>query len=255
MQLSSKKQRILIFSDPHQDIRRVEHILKHEDWDKVVCLGDWFDSRDYNTEADLEKTCEFLKKWLNKPEFVTLFGNHDTSYLYFNNKLICGGYKLWKDDFITDFFGEDLLQFKKKFLWYLWVDDFLCTHAGLHIAHLPPRFELNKPNLTKWLDQEIDKAEIYLNSGESYWLYMAGAARGGPQLLGGINWLDFNHEFEPITEIKQIVGHTNGERIRGHHLDGEVDLKKAPNLDIDCHLSEYLIIENGEIKIKKYSDI
>lgn len=51
-----------------------------------------------------------------------------------------------------------------------------------------------------------------------------------------------------------MVGHTSDSAIRKHHLDGSFDLNDG-DLCIDCHLSQYLIINNGKLTVKKYIDL
>jgi hypothetical protein len=231
-------------------------ILAAESPDIVVCLGDWFDSFFHNTTPEVEATCDFLKKFLQKDNCYTLMGNHDIQYLYDNATLICSGYERGKKNLISTFFGRELIPtFREKFLWYIWVDDFLCTHAGLHPVHLPPMMKLNHNNVSGFLDTEIRRAEDALISGERFWLYGGGRVRGGSQPRGGINWLDFNHEFEPIEGLKQIVGHTTSAAIRTHHADGTINPCEAENLCIDCHLNQYLLITNKVLTIKKFSEL
>jgi hypothetical protein len=255
MNLSSQNKRILVFSDPHQNIPYVEHLLNKEKYDVAVCLGDWFDSFNLNSERDLELTCNFLKKWLFKDNFYTCIGNHDIQYLFDNNSTICSGYSRDKDLFITDYLGSFLPPIRDKFLWYLWIDDFLCSHAGINSRSFPFNQEINKPAITTWLDEQIDQAVPKLINGSHHWFYGAGEGRGGRQKIGGITWQDFDTEFEPIDGLKQLVGHSSHNIILNHHTDGSLDLKTCDNLDIDCHLNEYLIISNGKLQIKKLKDL
>lgn len=258
MQLSSHKNTILVVSDVHQDVARLDYILEKENYDMVLCLGDWFDSHIKNRPEDVRATCEFLKKWFKKSNFYTLMGNHDVQYLYPNDTVICTGYDLGKDMFITEFFGHEMLPIiRQRFLWYIWLDDFLCTHAGVHQAHFRPDLKLKKPEVTAWLDTQIESAEACLETGQRHWLYSAGRARGGRYPYGGINWLDFNSEFEPIDGLKQIVGHTASRvgKIRTHETDGRFDIASSENLCIDCHLQEYLSIFNGKVTIKRTIDL
>ena len=254
-QISSKDKRIIVFSDPHQEVEKVKKILTKENYDQVVCLGDWFDSSDYNQETDWVKTCEFLKKWLFKPNFYTCIGNHDIQYFFGNKTTICSGYYPKKDKVITERFGSFFPAIREKFLWYLWIDDFLCSHAGVNTYHFPPTLKVNKKEVTDWLDVQIKFAEPPLFNGGYHWLYGAGAARGGRQNIGGITWQDFDSEFKPIEGLKQLVGHSSHRTILNHIDDGNVDLTQSENLDIDCHLNEYLLIHNGKLTIKRLQDL
>jgi hypothetical protein len=256
VKLSSKNKTILLFSDPHQEVDKARKIIKAEQPDLTVCLGDWFDSIFYNSLTDVEATCSFLKKYIYEKSFVTLMGNHDLHYLYHNATTICSGYERGKDLLITEFFTDVLMPtFRSRFRWYVWIDDFLCTHAGLSPIHLPPAQNLDEKSLSEFLNREIARAEDALIGGERFWLYGAGSVRGGRQNRGGIVWLDFNHEFEPIEGLKQIVGHTSSKAIRPHHTDGIINVADCENLCIDCHLNEYLIIRDGKLTIKKFIDL
>lgn len=255
MNLSSEKNKILVFSDPHQEINRVEYILRKENYDIAVCLGDWFDSFTYNSEYDVESTCRFLKKWVPKDNFFTCIGNHDIQYLHSNNTTICSGYDQNKDLFITNCFGNFLPFIRDKFKWYIWIDEFLCSHAGVNTYHFDPLMELTKDGVTKWLDKQIQYSELSLINGGRHWLYGAGQSRGGSQKVGGITWQDFDCEFIPIKGIKQLVGHTPHNIILNHKEDGNLDFTACENLDIDCHLNQYLLIQNKKIKICNYKDL
>ena len=255
MTLNSDKKSILIFSDPHQEINKVEYILEHENYDIAVCLGDWFDSFHQNSKYDVEKTCKFLKKWIFKENFFTCLGNHDIHYLYDNNTTICSGYDPGKHKFISNRLGHFRIPIRDKFHWYIWIDNFLCSHAGINTYHFNPMIDLTKDGVTKWLDKQIKSAELKLINGEHHWLYGAGAGRGGRQNIGGIIWQDFDVEFSPIEGIRQLVGHTPHPTILNHKEDGNLDFTTCDNLDIDCHLNQYLIISNKKLQIRKYQDL
>jgi len=255
MNLKSQNKRILVFSDPHQNIAYVEYILSRENYDVAVCLGDWFDSFYLNEEQHLQSTCDFLKKWIFKDNFYTCIGNHDVHYLFDNHHTICSGYSREKDIFITDCFGSFLPAIRDKFLWYLWIDDFLCSHAGINHRSFPFNQRISKPEITTWLDEQVNQAVPSLINGSRHWLYGAGEGRGGNQKIGGITWQDFRTEFEPIDGLKQIVGHSSHKRVVGHYSDGNLDLTTCENLDIDCHLNEWILIQNGKLQIKSIKDL
>ena len=222
-----------------------------------MCVGDFFDSFDYNSVSDVEKTCDFLRNWMFKDNFFSEFaGNHDLPYLYGNTYTFCSGYTKEKDGLITEILGKDLAAIRDKFKWYIWVDDYLCTHAGLHSYHLHPKVNpANKEQLTKWLEhREIEQSKLHLESGGSYLTYRAGKARYGNQKYGGLTWLDCDGEFEPIDGLKQIFGHSYR---RNNKIERVCDYpyESMDNLCIDTNLNEYLIISNGKADIKKYADL
>lgn len=255
MQISSENSTVLVFSDPHQDIGRVERILARENYDIAVCLGDWFDSFFYTSPGNIKATCQFLKKWIFKPGFVSCIGNHDIHYLYDNATTICSGFSNENDAIILAELGSFLPVIRDRLKWYIWIDDTLCTHAGLNAYHLPPHAKLDKISLSVWLDEQIKQAELHLCNGGRHWLYGCGTARGGRQKFGGLIWQDFNEEFETIDELPQIVGHTNRRSIGTLATSPCLKREEAHDLCIDCNLSEYLLILNGKVTVKSYMDL
>lgn len=256
MELSSEKQTILVLSDPHQEIDKLETILKKENYDIAVCLGDYFDSFSHNSEQDVIKTCKFLKKYLFEPRFFTTVGNHDISYLWdYTRHTQCSGYYRWKDQLITKEFGSFMPAIREKFLWYLFVDDRLLSHAGLHPSLLPPNQKLDKKSLSKWLNSQVKQAEISLASNGQHFLFCAGQGRDGSQTVGGLTWNCFDSEHSPIEGLAQIMGHTSHSNILSHHTEGSLDVNDWNDIDIDCHLNEYLTIKDGKLTIKKFIDL
>ena len=250
MELNSTKNTILVFSDPHQDIDTVKFILEKENYDQVVCLGDWFDSKFHQDLFHTEKTCEFLSEFLFKENFFTCIGNHDIQYLYDNESVLCGGYSEKRKKIINKFFKKNIQKVREKFLWYIWIDDYFCSHAGLNEIHFSPYVSVNKKDISDFLNKEIEISTQSLLMGKENWLYMAGLARGGFLKKGGITWQDFRKEFYPIEGLKQIVGHTRHKEVSYHEEDS---LKE--NICIDCDLIEYIKFFNQNISVQKYSNL
>lgn len=252
MNLDSQNKRILIITDIHQDIRKAEYILEKENYDICVNAGDEFDSFIYDTGADVEKTCNFIKKYIFKDNFYFIFGNHDLHYLYNNKYTICSGYEKRKDNLIKFHLNKQLPDIRNKFLHYLFVDEFLITHAGLNQNHLPTNLNINnKEELIKWLDREVYLTKLHLESGGTYWTYRAGQARGGSQKFGGWCWADWHEEIEPINGLNQICGHTTQRDYKVAVKIGENSI----NYCADTNLSQYIIINNGNVEIKNYGDL
>jgi len=131
MKLTSKNKRILVLADPHQDVNKLDRIIKAEAADEVVCLGDWFDSFFLDSPYHVENTGKSLINFLNKENCHTLMGNHDLHYFYPSKYTICSGYANDKRDYIDEMLGPLKNHLAKKFKWYIQIDNFLCTHAGV----------------------------------------------------------------------------------------------------------------------------
>jgi len=253
MKLSSDNKRILVCGDVHHQTYKLHSIIKQESPDFIVVLGDWFDSHIYDTLYDCEKTAKYLKKFIFQDNTVTLWGNHDLHYFFTNKNLQCSGYTMNKDLCITDALDPVFNHVKERFQWYIWVDDYLCTHAGLHPRFIPPHVKTND-DIDNFLNSELEKIHTNIISSKNYWAYGAGRARYGSQSVGGITWLDFVDEFEPIDGLKQIVGHTfsRNNKIYCYNREKYQDPTQDDNICVDANLDEYLVIHNGKLTIKQY---
>lgn len=256
MKISSENKKVLIISDIHHQIDKLHKIIKHEAPDITLVLGDWFDSYDHDSTDVCINVAKYLLKYIHQDNVYTLWGNHDLHYFYTNRRLICSGYSNGKDLCITDALYPKFNEIKEKFLWYVWVDDFLCTHAGLHPYFLHPKMNINQEEVDLFLKREEELCKIAIVSDKPHWMYAAGNARGGPSKYGGIVWCDFEDEYKPIEGLKQIVGHTYSyvNKIRSHKTESDNPLEWQ-NICIDCNLNEYLIISNGKMEIKQYINI
>lgn len=249
MKISSTNKKILIFSDPHQELEKVKKIIKAENADVNICLGDWFDSHFYDSDDACRDTVAYLKdEFLPFNKNITLIGNHDTHYLFSNRYTICSGYEDRKANIIGKTIGENREDFVRKFSWFLYVDDYLCTHAGLHKMFIHP-FVSSQNDLYEHLTIQSNEANINIRTNQLHWFYGAGRARGGHQEKGGIVWLDFDREFGPIKGIDQIVGHTYRKQGRIKRYAG------TDNYCIDTNLNQWITISNGKIETKNYSDL
>lgn len=253
MNLSSANKRILILADPHQDAEKMERIIKAEAADEVVCLGDWFDSLFCNSRSHIEQTCNLLARFVCAPNRHTLWGNHDLHYFYPSGHSICSGYNKKNEAQINSCLGASKNVIADKFKWYIKIDDFLCTHAGLSPHHISPLLDVK--DVDSFLNREGEMASVKLKTGQYHWFYAAGQARNGRLKKGGIVWLDFDDEFEAVDGLKQIVGHTYSKAIHPPDEDRGLNPNDWNDICIDCNLNQYLIIHNKKIEVKNYIDL
>lgn len=214
---------MLVIPDIHHKIDIAESILKKHPDEPVIFLGDYFD--DFLDTPEITKTTAlWLKRHLNDPNKIFLFGNHDLSYAYSHiNGLVCSGWTREKQRVITETLTQEDWA-KLKFCHE--AEGFLFTHAGktAPLEHY-----------------RLDNSEIRdtLAEGSLHILVAAGRGRGGMAKWGGITWCDFYREFSPIRGVKQIFGHTPSEEPR--ERDG--------NWCLDTHLKHYAIVHDGKVEI------
>lgn len=234
--------KVLIISDVHTKIDRVEKIIKFEGPDQIVFLGDEFD--DWNeTPDDTRDTAAWYDWSVNQPNRVHVFGNHNISYVCGNRYAFCSGWKQWKQMIYDDIIDS---RTWRKVKWFYIMDDWLVSHAGLTPNFLPKQ-NMNLQEIATFLEEESMAANKCLYSNQIHWFYRAGVSRGGNAATGGLLWSDFNMDFVPIPGIKQLFGHTPND-IPYISSDGM-------NIDLDTSMKHYAVYLNKKLEIKSYLEM
>lgn len=257
--------RTLVLPDIHLRWRQVDQILGWEDFDRVILLGDYFDMFE-DFPAQNKETAGWLKSKLDDPTFICLQGNHDSSYRWPGNEFAyASGFSWQKNKAIREVLDDN--DFAK--LRPCWVEqNILFTHAGVD-KHWLPLLGLED-------DKEVTAAKIgaaievmwptickSFASYGSHPLLGVGFERNGWQEFGGITWQDFTCH-HPIKGVKQIVGHTKQEHIKGplFRTHGTPCWKLASKtqqkhleegrwtLCLDTALHHYVILEDSKLTIK-----
>jgi len=221
----------IIISDLHNRVDWVEPTLSLLKYNNVVFLGDYFD--DFNdTNKDAENAAKWLKQSLQTPNRIHLMGTHDMWYMFSKNKLLkCSGNSDGKRKTINKILTKEDLEKLKPFCI---IQNFYLTHAGIHHSFI----KNNKVFNTVYI--ETKEAFNDIKGGNFNPWFGAGKARGGYQPFGGITWLDWNEEFEPIPNINQIVGHTTFDNPQEKHTEN------SKNYCLDTKNKHIGILENGK---------
>jgi hypothetical protein len=192
----------LLIPDVHERMDKLDAILEThlDNADRVVFMGDWFDSFQKFDAARIVKVCRFINESVDTLISTWLLGNHDCHYFFRHAGFVCSGYDPRKKAFIEELIQPDTIR---KFKLHTRIGPWLISHAGYHHTNVHMADDLTA---TASIDRAI--------RGEFPRIFSAGRARGGDAEFGGPTWLDFNYEFEHIDGIPQIVGHTNGAEVR-----------------------------------------
>lgn len=234
---------ILVIPDIHHKTLRADIIIRHEQPDKVIFLGDYFDDFG-DSRHDAQDTANWLLSNIDNPNYIFLFGNHDISYSYSNRWAKCAGYSQDKDIAINEIMNQYVWN---KFKWFHFEENFLFSHAGVHLDLLESKMGKGRSlsAIKDYLNKESSNAFEALASGNKHWFFQAGYIRGGCDKIGGLVWCD-KREFKGIPGLKQIVGHTPIDEPKNHE-----DV-----IFLDTHLNHYLLInDKKEITIHRYHDI
>ena len=231
----------LVIGDIHLRHTIVEKIL--DKWDgSIIQVGDWFDNFNEKKSQTIE-TAVLYKKFVHRPDTITLMGNHDIQYrIHDKNGLYCSGYEPWKYDVINDIVEEkDWCKVK----YFHHEQNYWFSHAGISnywFGHpiLGTTAEIIESKIAQ--AEKALKARIYSEVG---CLYAADHYRGGNFQKGGILWNDWRN-IEKHEGITEIVGHTPSSKIQIRKR------KNSCSINVDSFLNELLVIhEDGKLeKIK-----
>jgi hypothetical protein len=233
--------KILIIPDIHNKIFKSNLIIKKENPDQIVYLGDWFDSFDDDLTLT-EATTRYLKDILYDEDKIFIYGNHDLHYRFNYDNIIGTGYTKEKYNLINSILTyDDWNQFRS----YYKVDNWYLSHAGICkslVMHPITGFS------QKHLDELIKSQFLNLQYNDDRSpLYEIGHNRGGKNKIGGLTWCDIG-EFEPIENINQIFGHT----YQNHPMFITNKQKNTKNWCIDSYLDFYGMIIDGKFDIYKF---
>ena len=266
--------RTLIIPDVHQKLHKVEKILENNSFDKLISLGDWFDDF-YDTSIQARKTAEYILDLYCKhgENFTWLLGNHDIPYLFptVYDYYACSGNTREKVKAIQEVFNGSSkpLGYSVELAYVIKIDgckDIVLSHAGVSEEHFAKPFSdsVSSESVLERCEQAFKNINLLLRDP----ILGAGPARGGREQVGGITWLDWHSEFQPVASISQIVGHSPVShpqiidelftRVFPDESLPSLDryiLKpdKSYNINIDTHLENYITIENNELLVHKAS--
>ncbi len=200
--------RTLIVPDIHNATDRAEEIISAHGrgCDLIVLLGDYFDDYD-DTPADAERVARWLVKSVKDPRRRHVVGNHDLPYLCDELAVqiyMCPGWSLEKQAVVSPILHDLDLQLIHTAVAH---EGWLISHAGFHTSHLHGR--TTDQLLSHCRDKLADAVR-----GKFDPIFAPSRARGFGRLIGGVTWLDWSREFEPVDGWHQIVGHSPARSVR-----------------------------------------
>jgi len=218
--------KMIVVGDLHGNHEIVTEVLAKDGY-KVCFIGDYLDSFDRSTVEQLHTLNLVTNAMRTQPTRVfALKGNHEMSYM--DPYMQCSGYSYELKAQLDQGSGLDML------LDYVWVDDWLISHAGVS---------------GKLLEHTGQTLEEYLDKGE---FNQIGRSRGGRDSHGGLYWCDWWRDFTPI-DTPQIVGHSN------HRPDGVgpgiITMGNSYNIDCLTRVEEVLVLDHNIAEIWEIDDL
>jgi predicted phosphodiesterase len=213
-----KSMEALIVGDLHGNLPFYEK-LRDKTQQKLILVGDLIDSRHF-TRYQQQTLLELVLNDIEAGRTECIFGNHEMSYLVprmratgyassFDSQIMPLNWRMWR------YMKPYILDKESKIL---------ITHAGLSQNILTEAKIMDGFSGTTMDDLEAFLEVSWRTPTYESYVYHIGMARGGSELCGGIFWCDFNLEFQPISGLVQIFGHTPVKQIE----------EKQGNWNLDC---------------------
>jgi hypothetical protein len=219
----------LVIPDVHQNFERAEEIVAAHGTDcaSVVFLGDYLDSRECRSLEALRATLVWLRASLRDPRRTHLLGNHDLAYVFCARDTFCTGWNDRRQDVFNEVIGTELAWMRENMHLAIQAGPWVLSHAGFG----PKCRDASVDQLLAWAGHAHRALPRLGGRGPVHCLNGCGRSRGGYQSEGGLTWLDWLDEFQPLPGIHQLVGHTSDVAPRYRHLNCEGHLiagKLAP---------------------------
>jgi hypothetical protein len=247
--------RTVILGDSHGRDTWKQIVEIEKDADRIVFLGDYFDSFNIPGVVQLQNFLDIVEfKKNSDKEVVLLFGNHDYHYMPGYSGIGYSGYQHGLAYQFRDAISKNLEHLQMAYLF----EDVLCSHAGVSVEWLERSF--GKPNDESEHNWNVDTLEGVKGVVElinEYFKHKPGIFE-----FNGWNPYGDNTYQTPIwirpaslmkvnkgTKLKenviQVVGHTQVKNI----FDSVVSTEKAMGgryyLNDAIESNGYLVVENG----------
>lgn len=224
------------------------NIVESENADRVVFVGDYFDSFDIPCEQQVRNFLDIMKWKENNPqiEVVCLIGNHDYHYYKYIGNLNTSGYQI-KNKFLLE---NTISAYSENLQMAYQFDNILVTHAGVSEDFMNNNFEnWDSNNIADLLNDlfHYRPLQFRFNSIESYFCDNTGDdIHQSPIWIRPKSLMKANKNSIIKKDLIQIVGHTPVNKIdMGKSTGGRyyfIDTLRLSN--------EYLLLEDKKFSKK-----
>lgn len=240
--------KIIVIGDIHGRVLWISIIEKEKDVDKVIFMGDYFDSRDGITAEDQIINFQNIVDWrrariLAGFEDVNLIGNHDYHYLDVCDDPPYSNYQKMHTESINEILeaNKDILQMAHS------EGSCLFTHAGVGVYWLAENSGSGINDLTSESIAKHVNTVFKENPGAFKFTPGPTNSRSGDDITQTPIWIRPQSLGKSMMRgIKQVVGHT-----------GVIKITSFPDMLADTSItlvdaleaSQYLIITDGIMSI------
>lgn len=224
-------------------------IDKEKEFDKLVFVGDYFDSKIYSAQEQIDNfldIIDFKQSIQEDQEVILLIGNHDLHYFPEVGNSGVSGYQLDAAQEI-----EKVIHKKREHLQIAYqYGKYLFSHAGVSSVFLDQTFGSGNwivPDIAKLLNKLfLDNPRAFLFNGED---------PSGNDIYQTPVWIRpeslIKANFTTLRDkVIQIFGHTKIQSIREF---SEVTKNRYYLIDTLAKSCEYLVLADGKTIIKQFS--
>lgn len=231
--------KIVVIGDIHGSKKWKKIVEKEENADKIIFIGDYFDSFDFKPIEQIENFKNIHEYKLNNSAKVELLiGNHDFHYMWGIEDEYSGYNWVHSNDY-CQLISESL---KENFLKICHVEDkFMFTHAGISKTWLESVDIVNDENIVDNINElfKYQPRKFGFTMGKNFSPYGNDKEQTPlwirPQALEG----------DAIEGYTHVVGHTQHVSIKDYMRK----YKRSICVDV-LPMNEYLVITDGEVIVK-----
>jgi len=239
----------IVLGDTHGRPFWKQIIEREKDFDRIIFIGDYFDSREYTPDEQIENFVDIIryKNSASRAEVILLIGNHDYHYFKEIGDQGVTGYQPTAYEKIEKVIEENRMHLQMAYK----MGKFLFTHAGVSKVFMDASF--GKEN---WKTDDIagDLNKLFLTKPNAF--RFNGVEPTGNDVYQTPIWIRIEslllaNKGNLEHELVQVFGHTKFHTIS---TVGKITMGKYQLIDCLGTSGEYMIIENDSIFYRKYHD-
>lgn len=218
-----------------------KQIVSNIEFDKMVFVGDYFDSHDDISAEDQKSNFEDIiaYKKENKDKVILLFGNHDYHYLRSVNDTYGGfqiGHKTAIQEMLHQALDNDLMQMCYVF------ENYIFTHAGITQTWLDKTGYIGKTPLESFINDLFKCHPLAFG-----FAYDVNYSPDGDDVYQSPIWVRPQSLYQDgIMDYIQVVGHTTQSELK--IIEKEIVL-----IDTIGKSGQFLCITDGELSVLEMS--
>ena len=214
--------------------------------DRVIFIGDYFDSFDLNTETQVNNFLDILEyKKTGGKEVILLIGNHDHHYYPEIGYTGTSGYQQ-----VGKFQIEPIIDQNRQHLQMAYqMNNYLFSHAGVSTVFMDMIFGKDGWNIDKVAD-ELNELFRYKPHAFEFtgWDPYGNDDKQTPIWIRPTALMRANKKTALKSKYIQIFGHTQNDGISLNHINKAAG-GKYYNIDCLGTSGEYLVIQNNKIGV------